>query len=87
MILVDASEVFTVYPNPIVSWKFIVEFSDNDASPVHRVLINQLGRAYEHREFESALQEVELAASIPPGIYFLKISKGRTQKTIKVTVL
>jgi hypothetical protein len=87
MILVDAGAVFAVYPNPIVNRKFIIAFSDNDASPVHIVLIDQLGRAYEQRESESALQEVELGESIPPGIYFLKISKGRTQKTIKVTVL
>ena len=87
MILVDAGAVFAVYPNPIVNRKFTVEFSDNDASPVYVVLIDQLGRTYEHAEFENARQEIELAESIPSGIYFLKISKGRTQKTIKVTIL
>ena len=87
MILVDAGAAFSVYPNPIVNRKFTVEFSDNDASPVYVVLIDQLGRTYEHTEFENVRQEIELAESIPPGIYFLKISKGRTQKTIKVTIL
>jgi len=87
VILVDAGEVFAVYPNPIVNRKFTVEFSDNDTSPVYVVLIDQLGRTYEHAEFENARQEIQLGESIPSGIYFLKISKGRTQKTIKVTIL
>ena len=87
MILVEAAATFAVYPNPIVNRKFTVEFFDNENSKMQIVLIDQLGRAFERKEFESSLQELEIPESIPPGIYFLKISKGRTQKTVKVAIL
>ena len=87
VILVDAGAVFAVYPNPIVNRKFTVDFFDNDGSNVLIVLIDQFGRACEHKEIKGGLQEVEITESMPPGIYFLKITKGRTQKTVKVTIL
>ena len=87
VILVDAGAMFAVYPNPIINRKFTIEFFDNDTSKVQIVLIDQLGRAYEPKEFESTLQEVEIGEPVSPGIYFLKIHQGMTQKTIKVVIL
>ncbi len=89
VIVVNAGERPTgvfVYPNPIVNKKFTVEFIDSDPSEAHIVLIDLLGRNCWSETLKSSLQEMELPASITPGIYFLQTFKGFDVRTIKVII-
>lgn len=89
VIVIDAGErpagVF-VYPNPIVNRKFTVEFIDSDPSEAHILLIDLLGRNCWSETLKSSLQEMELPASITPGIYFLRTFKGFDSRVIKVII-
>ena len=89
VILVNSMELktsLTVYPNPITNRKFTVDFNDGDASKAQILLVDLLGKSALTMEIEGSRQEVELPASIGPGIYFLSISKGMNQHTVKIII-
>ena len=89
-IMVEADEQPTrvlIYPNPIVNRTFTIESNDRDPSKALISIVDQLGKNCWSKEFENPIQEFQLSESIPQGIYFLKISKGTTLKTIKVIIL
>jgi len=89
VILVNSIELtasLAVYPNPITNRKFTVDFNDGDASKAQIILVDLLGKSTLTMEMEGSRQEVELPASIGPGIYFLRISKGMNQQTVKIII-
>ena len=75
-----------VYPNPIVNKKFTIEFVDADPAAAEIILMDVLGRNCWRETVKSSLQELELPASITPGIYFLRTFKGFDVRTIKLII-
>jgi subtilisin family serine protease len=71
----------TIYPNP-VSASFTLKMKRNDLNGVHVKIYNLLGKkVYEQGNLKSSVLNVSVLNS---GIYILKITSGKSQKTIKL---
>ena len=71
----------TIYPNP-VSASFTLKMNRNDLNGVHVKIYNLLGKkVYEQGNLKSSVLNVSVLNS---GIYILKITSGKSQKTIKL---
>ena len=71
----------TIYPNP-VSASFTLKMKRNDLNGVHVKIYNLLGKkVYEQGNLKSSVLNVSVLNS---GIYILKITNGKSQKTIKL---
>ena len=70
-----------IYPNP-VSASFTLKMSRNDLNGVYVKIYNLLGKkVYEQGNLKSSVLNVSVLNS---GIYILKITSGKSQKTIKL---
>jgi serine protease AprX len=71
----------TIYPNP-VSASFTLKMNRNDLNGVHVKIYNLLGKkVFEQGNLKSSVLNVSVLNS---GIYILKITSGKSQKTIKL---
>jgi serine protease AprX len=71
----------SIYPNP-VSASFTLKMSKNDLKGIHVKIYNLLGKTvYEEGNLKSSVLNVSVLNS---GIYILKITSGKSQKTIKL---
>ena len=71
----------TIYPNP-VSASFTLKMKRNDLNGVHVKIYNLLGKkVYEQGNLKSSVLNVSVLNS---GIYILKITSGKSHKTIKL---
>ncbi|ARV05733.1 peptidase S8 [Polaribacter sp. SA4-10] len=71
----------TIYPNP-VSTSFTLKMKRNDLNGVNVKIYNLLGKkVYEEGNLKSNVLNVSVLNS---GIYILKITSGKSQKTIKL---
>jgi serine protease AprX len=71
----------TIYPNP-VSARFTLKMNRNDLHGVHVKIFNLLGKkVYEEGNLKSSVLNVSV---LNAGIYILKITSGKSQKTIKL---
>lgn len=80
------------FPNPFSSTatiRFNLAKAQEISLTVHDILGRTMARVFSSKTFAEGLHEVELdniALQLPGGIYFLKLSNGRSVETCKVVV-
>jgi hypothetical protein len=81
-VVVDYETPITLYPNPFSSnFKIVAEFEIN---PDHVKLYNSTGAELAIAVKKDGQQVIADPGTIPPGLYFLKVTDGFVSKTIKI---
>lgn len=75
---------WTIYPNPF-SDKFVIQFKGLSQNSVTVYLFNATGQLILEKEQLLTESKIELdAKELPKGIYFVKLTDGKNQTTLKV---
>jgi len=82
---VSYDEGIFMYPNP--ASEFVNISMPSSSQKVSVIVFDQLGRQTLHQDFHEGGMKIQLLlSSIPQGVYFVKISSGKSQTTKKLLV-
>ncbi len=83
----EATDSFSVYPNPVKDKSFMIQWSESSPDKVNIKIIDLLGRVRmsdQHSLIENTLQyDVE---SLPKGVYLISVEQRGLRKTQKILI-
>ena len=83
------NKTISAYPNPMVGTNFNLRFTNQEKGTYKLVLYNSTGQVVFERRVEhgggSALQNIKLDRTLPPGIYQLQVKGKNAQTTITLS--
>ena len=76
-----------IYPNPVVNGELKIRLSDNSARNVVVELYTFLGQCIAYKQYNNFQTEISFeTGKLSKGTYFLKVTQGEKQETVKLLV-
>lgn len=79
---------FTAYPNPLTGSKLNLELTNMGTGTANLNIVSAVGNLVFHKPIDCTLEniEVDLKSKLAAGIYYVSISGGQSNKTIRLVV-
>jgi len=79
---------FTAYPNPLTGSKLNLELTNMGTGTANLNIVSAVGNTVFHKPIDCTVEnlEVDLKSRLASGVYYVNISGGQSNKTVRLVV-
>lgn len=82
----DQKSEITIYPNPIINYKFTLVVNYEMTSYVSMTFLNSVGKEISQQSISKNREIISLPDDLKPGVYYLQIIGSEFNETIRVLI-